>query len=215
MSVLINPYILAIAGGGGSNTFEDNFDDNSIDPALWSTTVGADIAIAETGGQMTLATDASYSGGGGNFSELVSVPSLDFAGATFQIDLVQMPVVGFSYNFLFYIYIYNTANANQNIYYQIQETDNGYFERANSGASHDDFFFTWDGSVTKIKFIHDNSVNEWQYWTFNGTTWTLEYTSLAATWNPTSCKIRIGAFISGPAANQTIILDNLITDATY
>lgn len=190
----------------------DNFDDNSIDTAKWTATGSADIAIAEISTELRISADAIYSGSA-NQGDLTSVSSFNLTGKTIQVDVPSPSTnlgTGASAAGGSQFLVQDTGNANNQVY-TLTDSANIFFRRSNNGTLSGTNNTTGVTSHTKWRMVHNPNDNTWLFYTWTGSAWSLRFTSAAANWNPTSCKIALIGYIYG--ANQTNIatrFDNLI-----
>lgn len=210
---LVNPYILASAA---PTIFQDNFDDNSIDPALWTVSAWlaqdqTGVTIAEASQQLTITLPASSSGS--HYNSLLSVPIVDFTDKTLDCDFVVYPDPAHETNCGLEI----VKNSDSTKFVRAT-TSVGNMQLRASAPNNTGFEFVGSSYSTyqKWRIQHASSTNQWKFYSYDGASWTLRRTSTAQTWNPTDMQIRIlaGTFASITAPG-VFTVDNLVTDATY
>lgn len=198
--------------------FTDDFNDNVNDPTKWSITNSADITVTETSGEKRFSADASYSGSV-NVAYCSSVPVFNFTGKSVQVELPSIgamlgntiPIAGSGGSFF---QIVDTGNSNN---WAMMGFDSGTFYNwlSNNGTNSMQTSGAGNGD-TKWKITHDSVNNKWQFLTWNGSSFTLRFTSAVATWNPTSVRVQMYCYIYGTNMQSvTSRFDNLISDATY
>jgi hypothetical protein len=203
--------------------FQDNFDDNSLDPLKWTAVNGLDISLSESSGEIRIAVDGIYNGTGTNdISYIQSVPVLDFRGKFAQVDLpspsTNLGVVGtvgpFPSSGGTELWIRDSNNTGNHV--QITVDQHVIYFRLFSGGSMQDEATTATGynSHTKWKLEHNNSNNTWDFYTFDGSDWIHQHTSPAASWLPSQSHVLlIGYLYSANQINVTTRFDNLLTNA--
>ncbi len=219
MSILLNPYIIAPVEEGG-NAFEDDFDDNSLDPAKWQadTWLGVDstgTSYAETGGQLVMTPAANTAGN--RYGALRAVPVLDFVNKTCEMDWVTYQDSGNDRSHGFEIV--DTVDTEK----RIRLIQPGVLSMQLTVRSRNNFGFgvtdllnvSRDITKTKWRVINDHANQEWQFWSYISS-WTLEFTGSYQNWVPSSCYLRLfwGTAASIPAAG-VFTIDNLLTDAEF
>jgi prepilin-type N-terminal cleavage/methylation domain-containing protein len=201
----------------GTQAFADNFNDNSIDSAKWTTSNSADVSITETSNEMRFAADSSFSGSL-NVAYLTSVPVFNFTGKRVDVDVpspsTNLGNSGGSPSGGSILNIADTNNSNNSIAIYSDQSSMGY-RRSNNGSY--SILTTGLGiSDTKWRIEHVSADNTWKFSTWNGSSWVLRFTSVAANWNPTSVTIGLIGYIYGPnQVNVTTRFDNIDSDATY
>ncbi len=200
----------------GGIYFFDIFFDASINSAKWLPANSTDITISQGSGELKYTVDATYSGSS-NTATLTSVPTFNFTNKTVDVDLpspsTNIGVFGVAPSGGTYLMIYDTNNSANNATI-IVDQDALICRRSNNGSNSQDT--TGNIAHTKWRINHNSSDNTWRFYTWNGSSWTLQFTSAAANWNPTSTKIQIGAYIYGTnQVNVVSRLDNLTSTAIW
>jgi hypothetical protein len=211
---LVNPYISfpAAGGVGGTTPFADNFDDNSIDPALWEIapyTNGASqtgVTVSETSQHLEISPPASTSGT--HYNSLLSVPSMDFRGKTLEVDIVQylnnttesaIQIEDAADPGGKYVYTYFSFGA---VYWQTEPTNSFTNDTLNK-------------SITKWRIKHNDPANTWEFSSYLSGVWTVQFTSAAESWTPSAVKFRLWAGTFQSTTPGQFILDNVSSDALY
>jgi hypothetical protein len=206
--LLVNPYI-SFSASDGSTVFGDDFDDDVIDPALWTASNSADITVAETGGRMTFTVDSAYSDQ--TEALLKSVPVLNFTGKTVTVDIAAMPFTGSSSGAM-ELRIVNNSNLDSYVYCSMGVGGIFFYRRNNGDETGLDA--TWD-TFEKIRIKH-NLDSTIEFSTYKTGAWTVQLTSDPIDWSPAACGIWLGTFIFGPSGTSKVaIFDNLVTDITF
>jgi type 1 fimbria pilin len=211
--ILINPYSFPVTS---PTIFQDNFDDNSIDPALWSVSAWlaqsqTGVTIAEASQQLTITLPANASGS--FYNSLLSVPVMDFQDKTLDCDFVTYPDPAHETNCGLEI-----VKASDSSKFARLTTSIGNMQMRASAPNNTGFQFVGSSYSTyqKWRIQHVSSSNQWKFYSYDGASWTLRRTSTAQAWTPNDMQVRIlaGTFASITAPG-VFTVDNLTTDATY
>lgn len=142
--MIINPYRFGVP----ASFLEDDFEDGTIDPALWSLSAANSITIDEAFGQLRL-----FVGNVGDYREIYTVP-FDFTGKSLTADINIYADASGHQN---YMYMAPTSGTpgNERILTLFTNT-NTLFRYVNGGSNND----TWLGypvSLHKMRYRHDGS----------------------------------------------------------
>jgi hypothetical protein len=187
----------------------------SLDTSKWLATDSADIAITTTGSALRFTADASYSGTS-NTASVISVPTVNFNGKIFNILYsTASNRIGTASDGLVEFVIRDVNNANN--YVTIRRENNLMTYRLSNNGVFDELANTSNGTTNLEQIIiHDTVNNLWKFYTVNGFTHVLQYTTSTASWNPTAVKIEISATISGTGTQGAVITFNhLYSNSTY
>lgn len=152
----------------------DNFDDNTIDPLLWTVrqmradteTVQTTISVAETGGQlvMTSGGDSTLGSEGGYISGVS-----DFTGKQVSAELVQIDL-GFGIQAELYLHV----DVNNRIRFHVDGNLNAQ-ERHGGGVYNSLRLIAYNATNHKFLRLHESQGNVIFEYSADGATWTLFY----------------------------------------
>jgi hypothetical protein len=192
--------------------FEDDFNDNAIDPAKWLVVSDPDITVAESSNRINFTSDGTFSGTPGVAEEgvLFGIVDLDFRDRKVEVDVVATDL-GTAAGTGIILRVYSDDDDN----HATINLDAGtlYFFVRSGGVTHSSSI-AWSAGITKWRIQHVTADSTWEFYTYASGSWTLRYTSPAIAWSPHRRRFYLSSYLGSSAgAGKTSSFDNLITDA--
>lgn len=188
---------------GSAATFFDDFNDNSIDPSKWSVIHPGTSTASETSNRLELHAASGE-------ASLTTVNAFNLQGKKVELDVVSFQGIGTVSEGSF-VQIFDPATPTNHATFYLDQ-DTFVWRRSNGGSNSQGVAAYY--AITKLRIENDLATNVWKFWVYAGS-WSLVFTSAAATWSASSVKIRIGVYeYHGTSSAQIFIVDNITTADT-
>jgi hypothetical protein len=189
---------------------QDDFNDNSINTAIWSTdSSGNGIAPTETGGRLVIANSASDSSCSGSpycYADLIFNFSADFTGKFAQVEAVVMPNLGGGGDTGFYLF---STDGKSLAFF----TSNGTLYVRGSSSS-DVSLGAYNATLHRYLRLEHDALNNVFLWktSSNGTSWITRAAAIP-TWNMLMVALSFNSGVYASVASPPdAIFDNVLMD---